>query len=546
MKKIALSLATLAVCSLSFTACEDVPAPYEINGEGGTTTGSTIINESFSQSLGSFTALNTVGDIPWVCSHGCAQITSYVDTDGDGQKENLAAESWLISPKMNFTSVDSAYVSFEYILRYANANEVKDNYQVLVSKDYTGIPTNASWTALSFNATQGSDWDTWYESGKLQIPAEFMKQPNVTLALRYKADKKAATWEVKNLIVKQGKSDDSTNVPAGGNIIANSGFETWTNNLPEGWKSTTTASSAELAQSTDAHTGSYSLLVKCNESQNKRLGSKEYTLKAGSYKMSLFVKGEGQVRPGYTLIGEDGKIPSQNGYMYGDYTATTANEWTEVTYSFKLDAQTKVNFVMMNPKSSDHAKASDKLVDDFTVTTADGGLVEEGGTTPEPEKPQVGGDILNETFANGQGKFTIEDKLLPAGASYIWKADTQYGYMKASAFINGESLESESWLISPVVDLAASANPTLTFDHVANKGEIDKMAEQNMLYIKAEGGEWTKMDITTYSPGNDWKAWTTSVQSLAAYKGKKIQFAFVYKTPKGSSGTWEVKNVVVK
>lgn len=546
MKKIALSLATLAVCSLSFTACEDVPAPYEVNGEGGTTTGSTIINESFSQSLGGFTPLNTVGDIPWGCSYGCAQITSFVDTDGDGQKENLAAESWLISPKMNFTSVDSAYVSFEYILRHANANEVKDNYQVLVSKDYTGIPTNASWTALSFNATQGSDWDTWYESGKLQIPTEFMKQPNITLALRYKADKKAATWEVKNLIVKQGKGDDSTDVPAGKNIIANSGFETWTNNLPEGWKSTTTASSAELAQSTDAHTGSYSLLVKCHESKNKRLGSKEYTLKAGSYKMSLFVKGEGQVRPGYTLIGEDGKIPSQNGYMYGEYTATTANEWTEVTYSFKLDAQTKVNFVMMNPTSSDHAKASDKLVDDFTVTTADGGLVEEGGTTPEPEKPQVGGDILNETFANGQGKFTIEDKLLPAGASYIWKADTQYGYMKASAFINGESLESESWLISPVVDLAASANPTLTFDHVANKGEIDKMAEQNMLYIKAEGGEWTKMDITTYSPGNDWKAWTTSVQSLAAYKGKKIQFAFVYKTPKGSSGTWEVKNVVVK
>ena len=132
------------------------------------------------------------------------------------RKKNLAAESWLISPKMNFTSVDSAYVSFEYILRYANANEVKDNYQVLVSKDYTGIPTNASWTALSFNATQGSDWDTWYESGKLQIPAEFMKQPNVTLALRYKADKKAATWEVKNLIVKQGKSDDSTDFPQAG------------------------------------------------------------------------------------------------------------------------------------------------------------------------------------------------------------------------------------------------------------------------------------------------------------------------------------------
>ncbi len=44
--------------------------------------------------------------------------------------------------------------------------------------------------------------------------------------------------------------------------LTNGDFETWANGLPTGWKSASTASTATLEQSTDAHGGSYSCIVK--------------------------------------------------------------------------------------------------------------------------------------------------------------------------------------------------------------------------------------------------------------------------------------------
>ena len=201
----------LAFAALCFTACEDVPAPYNIFSEGaGQGTGSHLpYTVTFESSLGDFTTENTVGDFPWTCQHSCAQITSYIDTDGDGTKENNPATSWLISPAFDLTGVEAAHVSFDYILRYANASDLATNYQVLVSKDYTkdaGVAA-ASWTVLPLDLVQVSDWDTWTNTGNLNIPAEFCNTANVTIALRYIAQAKAATWEVKNFVLDQGAGD---------------------------------------------------------------------------------------------------------------------------------------------------------------------------------------------------------------------------------------------------------------------------------------------------------------------------------------------------
>ena len=210
----------LAFAALCFTACEDVPAPYNIFSEGaGQGTGSHLpYTVTFESSLGDFTTENTVGDFPWTCQHSCAQITSYIDTDGDGTKENNPATSWLISPAFDLTGVEAAHVSFDYILRYANASDLATNYQVLVSKDYTkdaGVAA-ASWTVLPLDFVQVSDRDTWTNTGNLNIPAEFCNTANVTIALRYIAQAKAATWEVKNFVLDQGAGDQGAGDNGGG------------------------------------------------------------------------------------------------------------------------------------------------------------------------------------------------------------------------------------------------------------------------------------------------------------------------------------------
>ena len=149
--------------------------------------------------------------------------------------------------------------------------------------------------------------------------------------------------------------------------LTNGDFETWTDSIPTGWKSASTASSGTLEQRTDAHDGSYSCCVKGNESSNKRLASQEITLAAGTYVFSFWVKATtddvAQARPGYVPV-NDGTAGS---YSYGDYANLTTS-WQQVSYEFTLAAETTVCLVVMNPKKSNYSSGKDILVDDATLT----------------------------------------------------------------------------------------------------------------------------------------------------------------------------------
>lgn len=154
-----------------------------------------------------------------------------------------------------------------------------------------------------------------------------------------------------------------------GDIITNGGFESWTDGACDGWKSTTSATNCEITQSADAHSGNSSVQIPEGTKNNNRLGSKEYRLKAGTYTMKAYVKGAGSVSIGYVTVANYAVL----NYVYiSEKVPTKADGWTEVTKEFTLDKDTKVNFVLMNAK-----KTGVKLVDDFSVTTEDGGLAEE-------------------------------------------------------------------------------------------------------------------------------------------------------------------------
>lgn len=150
--------------------------------------------------------------------------------------------------------------------------------------------------------------------------------------------------------------------------LTNGDFETWADGLPTGWKSASTASSATLAQSTDAHGGNYSCNVNGKESSNVRLACQEITLAAGTYVFSFYAKATtadvAQVRPGYVPV-TDGKVGN---YAYGDYANISNTSWTQVTHEFTLSAETTLCLVVMNPKKSNYSSGKDVLVDDATLT----------------------------------------------------------------------------------------------------------------------------------------------------------------------------------
>jgi hypothetical protein len=178
-------------------------------------------------------------------------------------------------------------------------------------------------------------------------------------------------------VTEGGDPDPNPNpdpVPTGDNLIVNGGFESWTGDVPDNWTTSSSAGNATLAKSTDARSGSFSVSVGFNASQNKRMGYKEINLKAGTYTFTFYAKSttaeKSQTQAGYVDV-VDGKAGS---YKYGGYVSLTNTAWTEVSTTFTLTATTTVSLVMMNPKTSNYATAQDILVDDAKLSTADGGI----------------------------------------------------------------------------------------------------------------------------------------------------------------------------
>lgn len=169
-------------------------------------------------------------------------------------------------------------------------------------------------------------------------------------------------------------------------------------------------------------------------------------------------------------------------------------------------------------------------------------------------QPSGGDAIFSETFATGQGSFTIENVTMNAPLSYVWIHDATYKYMKASAYVSGANYPSESWLISPAVDLTGKTGLTFEFEHAigpASQLGIDKAhftvwVSSNYTTGNPNSATWVQITVTEFST----TAWTIVPISKSIpvefENTPNVRFAFKYTSTASASATWEVKNIVVK
>ena len=228
------------------------------------------------------------------------------------------------------------------------------------------------------------------------------------------------------------------------NLLENGGFESWTDGDLDQWKSTTSASNATLEQSTDAHSGSYAVQVN-GASSNKRIAYKELTLKAGTYTFTFYAKAatDGDsvsLRPGYAIV-VDGAV--NNSYKYGDYANDlTYGEWTLVSHEFTLENNTTVNLLIMNSKKP----GKNALIDDATLTTTDGGIVEEGGETPNPDPDpepvqQIGYKAVDQVVSGGKYLMVAQLEDGNCAVATPLAATKTYGYLdKMNPTLAGDTL----------------------------------------------------------------------------------------------------------
>ncbi len=178
----------------------------------------------------------------------------------------------------------------------------------------------------------------------------------------------------------------------------------------------------------------------------------------------------------------------------------------------------------------------------YTAADLENGGGEGGGETPDENVT-----LYSETFGTNQGAFTIDNKVLPEGATYVWAFASGYG-MKASAYISGAAHASESWLVSPKFDCTNATALTLSFSEAANKfNSAENVSAYTFVKVKEVGTDtWTDLTLSARAGGTNWNFTDGITADLSAYVGKKMQIAFVYTSTAELAGTWEVKNFELK
>ena len=496
IKNLLLAAATM----LAFSACTDAPeSPFNPNnggnGNGGTTEDGIYINETFATGFGVFTAVETVGEYPWVIDYKTAKATSYVDG------ANNAATSWLISSPVDFTDETEAYVAFEYIIRYAEGGKVAANHQLLISADYAGDAAAATWVDLPYNAVEGADWATFYKAN-VAVPADFLGKSGVVFALRYTATTKAGTWEVKNFKVAHGKAE----------VVE-----------PEEAKEYT------VAEALAAFGGAAKPAV-----------VKGYIV--GTINGQVYAEGcvfSGTAESKTNLLLAD--TPDETDYNNCIPVQLPSGAVRNALNLVDNPGNYKKLVTLTGSLEKYFGVAGLKSVSKYSI---------DGVTPEEPETPETGETLFAETFTTSLGAFTTQE----TAGDFAWKFEEYNGkgYAKVSGYANGASQEAESWLISPAINFAGVNAAYIAFDYVINKGDASLAAANHKVMVTdnytgdVATTEWIEVPFGAYND-NTWGFKSTGNIALpeAVMNKSAVVVAFKYNSTTANSSTWEMNNLVI-
>lgn len=171
----------------------------------------------------------------------------------------------------------------------------------------------------------------------------------------------------------------------------------------------------------------------------------------------------------------------------------------------------------------------------------------EGGDDPGP-----GDVIFSETFATSQGSFIIKNVVKPSEVENVWRHNAQYSQMAAGAYIDGTNYATESWLISPEIDLSQVATAIFTFEHAGKQFNAPVSNLTIQVSTTYSGGDinaadWTALSIPNHLAGETNVFKSAGDINLTPYCGQsKVRVAFKYTSTTSGAGNWYVKNVVVK
>lgn len=468
--------------------------------------------QSFTEEFGTYMTYDVLGPQSWMIDYHTAKMTGY----SGGSNAN---EDWLISSPVAVTNVSEAKVSVTYSAQYQNADNGDVSLQVSTDYVYGNDPSSATWKNMQTtypNTANFNDFQTVETSLN-----EFIGQ-NVTVAIKYTSTaSQSRTIEIQSITVQEGAGVTPPTPPTPG--------------TGEG------SGTADDPYNVAAGIG---------------LQSEEPIAWVHGYIV-------GAVKAGLSSVTSNADINwsapfdlATNVVIADDAACREIANCIIVNLPAGKPLRTQVN-LMDNPGNlGKHLAVNGKLrkyfgqagLRDSGGTEAD--FVLEGGDTP-PTPPTPGTGIFSESFANGQGQFTIHDVLLPSELTYVWTHDASRKHMKASSFKSNTPYKAESWLVSPKIDLSNVGSAVLTFEQAINyanpEGRIHVMVSNNF-DGEIASADWSELVFDQW-PVNDgsWSFVTTTID-LTAFVNHAVTIAFKYtsEASQDKCPTWEVKNVVVE
>lgn len=157
--------------------------------------------------------------------------------------------------------------------------------------------------------------------------------------------------------------------------------------------------------------------------------------------------------------------------------------------------------------------------------------------------------IFEAGMINDEGGFVAQDITRGEELSYVW-TNNKYGWV-ASAY-KSKCIVTESWLVSPAIDLTKAGDPKLSFYQTINKlGSGFKREDHATVLISSNYTDdvttctWEEVTIGTWPTCVDWNFVSTGDINLSGYVGKTIRIAFRYISNASSAPSWEVKSLLI-
>ena len=468
-------------------------------------------SQSFATDFGTYITKDVLGAQSWIIDYSSANMTGHV-----GGNPNYANEDWLISSPVAITGVDDAKMTLVYIGRYfTNINE---EVTVWASTDYAfgNEPGTATWNQVPSTLREGTNWNDFLTA---EIPLTEYVGQTVTVAVKYTStDQKAGTMEIKSITVEEGAGVGPTPPPTPG-PGAGSGTQDDPYNV----------ASAIGLQGQDVVGWVKGYIVGAVKPDNNSVSSNDQIDWGAPFNLNTNV-----------LIADD---PSCNEVALCVIVNLPNNK----------PLRTQVNLVEHPENLGKMLAVNGKLRTYFgQAGLRDSGGTEndfvlEGGDTPTPPPTPPTQGIYSETFANGQGEFVIKDVEL-AGLNYVWAYMNNFHCMKANGYYQGAH-GTESWLVSPQIDLSNVTAATLSFDHAvafaSAEGSFFVMVSTDYTG-DVTTATWTELNIGSWpEPDPNWVFQNATVD-LSNFVGQNVTIAFKYTSTENVCPAWEVKNFVVE